>query len=47
MLDIDPHSVNNTEYPLFQPLPDLTAKVNSFDDLNEKKVSIKSTADVT
>ena len=35
MVSIDPHIVNHFGYPLFCSLPDLTTKVNSFDDLKK------------
>ena len=48
MISIDTHSVYHFGYPLFWSLPDLTTKVNSFDDLNKNRhFFIKSTADVT
>ena len=37
MSSIDPHSVYHFGYPLFLSLPDLTTKVNSFDDLNKNR----------
>ena len=39
MISIDPHSIYHFGYRLFLSLPDLTTKVNSFDDL-EKKIGI-------
>ena len=45
-ISIDPHSVYHFGYPLFRSLPDLTTKVNSFDDLIKVGFFIKSTAGV-
>ena len=36
IIGIDPHSVYYFGYPLLQPSPYLTTKVNSFDDLTNK-----------
>ena len=48
MISIDPDSVYHFGYLLFCSLPDLTTKVNSFDDLKKSRhFFIKSTADVT
>ena len=35
MISIDPHNVYHFGYPLFYFLPDLTTKVNFFDDLKK------------
>ena len=46
MISIDPHSVYHFGYPI--SLPDLTIKVNYFDDLKKRSIFlIKTTADVT
>ena len=37
MIRIDPHHVYHFGYPLFESLPDLMTKVNSFDDLNKNR----------
>ena len=37
MIGIDPHSFYHFGYPLFETLPDLTTKVNYFDDLNQNR----------
>ena len=38
MISIDPQRVYHFGYPLFRSLPDLTTKVNSFDDLNKNRI---------
>ena len=37
MINIDPHIVYHFGYPLFLHLPDLTTKVNYFDDLKKNR----------
>ena len=47
-ISIDSQSVYHFGYPLFGSLPDLTTKVNSFDDLNKNRhFFIKHTARIT
>ena len=40
MIDIDPHGAYHFGYPLFETLPDLMTRVNSFNDLKKNIAQI-------